>query len=146
MANLVRCSMGVITDTTNDDSQFDYKVWKWTSNDTFRLNDFIQMPSGMSYDEGYEWKGKHWGTHEVDCDDFRHFPQWTTLITFYCAWCPPVVGIVNISKMFPNLMFILDANYSEQPTSIGTDLKEHYEITNGEIKKFTSTDPNEKQW
>ena len=69
-----------------------------------------QLLEKYGANDWYEWCNKHWGTKWGDYDtcitsDFKNGDT-TVDIQFTTAWGPAISGMANISKQFPNLVFI----------------------------------------
>jgi len=63
-------------------------------------------------DNWYDWCRINWGTKwdfEVEIDGDPEFNE--IIISFDSAWSPPIEGLKNISKMYPNIIFFI--NYDE---------------------------------
>jgi hypothetical protein len=61
------------------------------------------------YSDWYDWCVDKWGTKWGDCDTELHndASDGHLDMTFQSAWSPPVDGIIEISKMFPDLVFMM---------------------------------------
>lgn len=65
------------------------------------------------YPDWYEWQYDTWGTKWGDCDTHVEDVTGTELIAYFMtAWGPATKGFLSISKMFPELMFVL--RYDEE--------------------------------
>jgi hypothetical protein len=64
-------------------------------------------------DNWYDWANSDhgWGTKWGDCDTVLADPDDSgpeAVLYFTTAWSPPIYGIVNISKLYPTLGFLLE--------------------------------------
>lgn len=61
------------------------------------------------YSDWYGWCVDKWGTKWGDCDTVLHgdASDGSLDFTFESAWSPPVDGIIHISTMFPDLVFMM---------------------------------------
>ena len=57
----------------------------------------------------YDWCNKYWGTKWGDYGDFlEQHDEYRTQISFNSAWSPPVLGIMEVSKKWPDLEFSIE--------------------------------------
>lgn len=57
-------------------------------------------------EDWYSWNNENWGTKWGDCEtQLQDDSDEVKEFTFLSAWSPPVEGIINISKSYPDLIF-----------------------------------------
>lgn len=77
---------------------------------------------------GYETTLDLWGSKWGDCDTEVSYDEPTSMgFNFTSAWSPPINGFIGISKMFPELTFIM---FYEEP---GNCFRGKTTIKNGEV-------------
>jgi hypothetical protein len=55
----------------------------------------------------YEWRCVKWGSKWADCETDVSVSDDCVAIYFNSAWSPPLPGMLFVSKLFPNLTFVL---------------------------------------
>lgn len=68
----------------------------------------LNLIAKFGTDNWYDWKIKHWGIKwdiqlGLMTNSSRQIKYW-----FESAWAPPITAIENVSKIFPNLKFVLE--------------------------------------
>ena len=97
------------------------------------------------YADWYGWCVDKWGTKWGDCDTELLDASDTIDISFQSAWSPPVDGIVEISKLFPDLLFSMSWHEEGMDFYGGMAVKNgKYELNEGEITKLP--DYTEVDW
>jgi len=69
----------------------------------FNLNNIEKMPHNIVYDLKTQWMNEHWGVtkHVFDTKVYKN------IISFKSKWTIPLKAILELSKLFPNSIFIL---------------------------------------
>ncbi|NJN99357.1 MAG: hypothetical protein HC875_37295 [Anaerolineales bacterium] len=66
------------------------------------LRRILPPPKGLSAEEEHRWRCQNWNTKwDIDTDDYN---SWSCFLT---AWSPPIPVVIELSKKYPNISFIL---------------------------------------
>lgn len=90
----------------------------WTNNEAEqaeREKQYAKNTAKYGYKDWYDWQYANWGTKWGDADTDLvgdNFAGGDIEFYFQTPWGPPIEGIATITKMFPELTFIL--SYAEE--------------------------------
>lgn len=93
------------------------------------------------YNDWYDWCVDKWGTKWGDCDTELHgdASDGSISLTFESAWSPPVDGIIHISTLFPDLVFLMSWAEEGMDYYGGMAVKNgQHAMSEGEVSKLPS--------
>ena len=70
------------------------------------IETFLPFPDDLG-DGWYDWCVTNWGTKWGDCHTRREEAGEGLHYVFDTAWSPPIEAIISISKLFPDLKFVI---------------------------------------
>ena len=94
-----------------------------------------EMVKLYGYPDWYSWAESNWGTkwnpdiNSVDYDqvEYDYLNGLHIHLNFDSAWSPPIAGLLNLSKLYPTLIFFI--KYEES----GEGFAGFFECMNGEV-------------